>query len=82
MAETCLPKVETVRSGIEAVQFLGQKPWRTLHADMNESESLSTPKKVVKCARLVVTADYASAIWKTWVVFNLLLYFTTVIGLD
>ena len=60
----CLPKVKTMRFGTETVRFLGQKLWRTLSADIKDSESLSVFKEKSKRTRLVVTADYASDMWK------------------
>ena len=60
----CLPKVKTMRFGRETVRFLGQKLWRTLPADIKESESLSEFKRKLKRTRLVVTADYASDMWR------------------
>ena len=48
MAEHILPKVKTMRFGTETVRFLGQKLWRTLPADIKESESLSVFKRKIK----------------------------------
>ena len=44
----CLPKVKTMRFGTETVRFLGQKLWRTLPADIKESESLSVFKRKIR----------------------------------
>ena len=51
----CLPKVKTMSFGTETVRFLGQKLWRTLPADIKESESLSMFKRKIKM--YTVTCD-------------------------
>ena len=51
----CLPKVKTMRFGTETVLFRGQKVWRTLPADIKESESLSMFKRKIKM--YMVTCD-------------------------
>ena len=63
-----LPKVKTTRFGTETVQFLGQKLWRTLRADIKKSESLSMFKRKIKmytvscdcriCKRYVENLEY------------------------